>query len=122
VHEKNLEVASLLDYYGGMLTDKQREVVDLYYNEDLSLAEISEHAGITRQGVRDSIKRGEQQLLEMERRLGLMARIRLLEKNLTRIAAAAVEIERYAQDNVYVRPMAELAARIRELAEVAEQG
>ena len=61
MHEKNLEVAYLLDYYGGMLTEKQREVVDLYYNEDLSLAEISEHAGITRQGVRDSIKRGEAQ-------------------------------------------------------------
>ncbi|MBQ3077405.1 MAG: YlxM family DNA-binding protein [Clostridia bacterium] len=122
MHEKNLEVASLLDYYGGMLTDKQREVVDLYYNEDLSLAEISEHAGITRQGVRDSIKRGEQQLLEMERRLGLMARIRQLEENLSRIAAAAAEMERYAADNVYVRPLADLARRIRELADVAEQG
>ena len=74
MHEKNLEVAYLLDYYGGMLTDKQREVVDLYYNEDLSLAEISEHAGITRQGVRDSIKRAEHALGEMESKLGLVAR------------------------------------------------
>ena len=74
MHEKNLEVAYLLDYYGGMLTKKQREVVDLYYNEDLSLAEISEHAGITRQGVRDSIKRAEHALGEMESKLGLVAR------------------------------------------------
>lgn len=40
---KNLEISVLLDYYGGMLTDKQRDVIDLYYNQDLSLAEIAEH-------------------------------------------------------------------------------
>ena len=54
---KNLEISFLLDFYGDMLTDKQRDVVELYYNEDLSLAEIAAHSGITRQGVRDSIKR-----------------------------------------------------------------
>ena len=52
MHEKNLEVAYLLDYYGGMLTEKQREVVELYYNEDLSLSEIAENSGISRQGER----------------------------------------------------------------------
>ena len=52
---KNLRVTVLFDFYGDMLTDKQKEVVDLYYNEDLSLAEIAAHSGITRQGVRDSI-------------------------------------------------------------------
>ncbi len=120
MHEKNLEVAYLLDYYGGMLTDKQREVVDLYYNEDLSLAEISEHAGITRQGVRDSIKRGEAQLLEMEQRLGLMARIRSLEEALEEIASLSEELERYAADNVYVRPLAELTRRVREAARLTD--
>ena len=120
MHEKNLEVAYLLDYYGGMLTDKQREVVDLYYNEDLSLAEISEHAGITRQGVRDSIKRGEAQLLEMEQRLGLMARIRSLEEALGEIASLSEELERYAADNVYVRPLAELTRRVREAARLTD--
>ena len=59
---KNLEISFLLDFYGDMLTDKQRDVVELYYNEDLSLAEIAAHSGITRQGVRDSIKRAEGQL------------------------------------------------------------
>ena len=120
MHEKNLEVAYLLDYYGGMLTDKQREVVDLYYNEDLSLAEISEHAGITRQGVRDSIKRGGAQLLEMEQRLGLMARIRSLEEALEEIASLSEELERYAADNVYVRPLAELTRRVREAARLTD--
>ena len=116
MHEKNLEVAYLLDYYGGMLTEKQREVVDLYYNEDLSLAEISEHAGITRQGVRDSIKRGEAQLLEMEQKLGLMARIRALEQALEDVVSLSEELELYAADNVYVKPLADLSRRVREAA------
>ncbi|MEG2428920.1 MAG: YlxM family DNA-binding protein [Oscillospiraceae bacterium] len=66
---KNLDVAILLDFYGEMLTAKQRDVIDLYYNQDLSLSEIAEHEGITRQGVRDSIKRGEVFLFELEDKL-----------------------------------------------------
>ena len=64
----------VFDFYGETLTEKQRELFDLYYNEDLSLSEIAEHAGITRQGVRDSIKRAEHALHEMEDKLGLVAR------------------------------------------------
>ncbi|MGN0675620.1 MAG: sigma factor-like helix-turn-helix DNA-binding protein [Oscillospiraceae bacterium] len=56
------------------MTDKQRDVIDLYYNEDLSLSEIAEHENITRQGVRDSIKRGEQTLFEMEEKFALAER------------------------------------------------
>ena len=58
---KNLEISLLFDFYGDMLTEKQRDVVELYYNDDLSLSEIAENEGITRQGVRDSIKRAEAQ-------------------------------------------------------------
>lgn len=71
---KPLEMSLLFDFYGETLTEKQRELFDLYYNEDLSLAEIAEHAGITRQGVRDSIKRAEHALREMEEKLGLVTR------------------------------------------------
>ena len=71
---KPLEMSLLFDFYGETLTEKQRELFDLYYNEDLSLAEIAEHAGITRQGVRDSIKRAEHALHDMEGKLGLVAR------------------------------------------------
>ena len=66
---KNLDVAVLLDFYGAMLTDKQRDAIDLYYNQDLSLSEIAELQAITRQGVRDSIKRGEVFLYELEDKL-----------------------------------------------------
>ena len=67
---KNLEISFLLDFYGSMLTEKQRIMIEYYYNDDLSLAEIADNEGITRQGVRDSIKRAEGQLLELEERLG----------------------------------------------------
>ena len=90
---KNLQVSVLLDFYGDMLTDKQRDVIDLYYNDDLSLAEIAQNEGITRQGVRDSIKRGESQLFEMEERLGLAKRFGKMEEGLQSILEAARLIE-----------------------------
>ena len=61
----------LLDVYGDMISEKQYEVMDYYYNQDYSLAEISELLSITRQGVRDSIKRAEEALLEWEEKLKL---------------------------------------------------
>lgn len=69
---KNLDIIMLFDFYRNILTEKQIEVVDLYYNEDLSLAEISEHLNITRQGVRDNIKRAESTLIDMEEKLHLV--------------------------------------------------
>lgn len=71
---KPLEMCLLFDFYGEVLTEKQKELFDLYYNEDLSLAEISEHIGIARQGVRDSIVRAEHTLRDMEKKLGLVSR------------------------------------------------
>ena len=63
---KNLSFSSLLDTYGEFLSEKQRLVCELYFNEDLSLSEIAENEGITRQGVNDLIKRAEAQLNELE--------------------------------------------------------
>ncbi len=90
---KDLKITFLLDFYGDMLTDTQREVVEAYYNEDLSLAEIALDRDITRQGVRDAIKRAEQQLLEMEERLGLAKRFKAVQDALTMICDCAVNIE-----------------------------
>jgi predicted DNA-binding protein YlxM (UPF0122 family) len=72
--EKDFRISYLLDFYGDVLTEKQKDAIDLYYNEDLSLSEIAEHQHITRQGVRDAIKRGEEILLEMEEKLGFAAK------------------------------------------------
>ena len=64
----------LFDFYGELLTDRQKEFFDLYYNNDLSLAEIAENAGISRQGVRDAIVRAENQMQEIEDKTGLIRR------------------------------------------------
>jgi len=72
--EKNMNISFLLDFYGDVLTEKQREIMDLYYNEDLSLAEIAESNGLTRQGVRHVIKKAEDALTDLESKLGLADR------------------------------------------------
>ncbi len=92
-HEKNLRVSVLLDYYSPLLTDKQKDVIDLYYNDDLSLSEIAEHEGITRQGVRDSIKRGEQTLFEMEEKFRLAERSEKYYEIIKEVAKLASEIK-----------------------------
>ncbi|MBQ4112094.1 MAG: YlxM family DNA-binding protein [Clostridia bacterium] len=72
--EKNLEIGYLLDFYGDILPERRRDILDLYYNDDLSLSEIAEQMGITRQAVRDSIKKTEQELFFYEDKLGLRRR------------------------------------------------
>ena len=72
--EKNLTIGYLLDFYGELLADRRRDLMSLYYNEDYSLAEIAAEVGISRQGVRDAIKRGEEELRNFEDKLGMAAR------------------------------------------------
>jgi predicted DNA-binding protein YlxM (UPF0122 family) len=118
---KNMEVAFLLDFYGEMLTEKQREVMDLYYNQDLSLAEIAEDDGITRQGVRDSIKRAETQLMEMEERLGLAKRFTSMQEGLAVIRQAVEEIRRYNDRYVHANPIAQSVRQIEEQTDKLEE-
>ncbi len=73
---KNLNIGYLFDFYGELLSERQKNMFDLYYNEDLSLAEISEQVGITRQGVRDTVKKAEEQLLDFENKLGLAGKFK----------------------------------------------
>ena len=61
---KNLEMGYLLDFYGEVLTPRQREMMSQYYHDDLSLSEIGENFGITRQGARDAIKHGENAVID----------------------------------------------------------
>ncbi|NCB04937.1 MAG: putative DNA-binding protein [Clostridia bacterium] len=87
-------MSMLFDFYGELLTEKQKELFDLYYNEDLSLSEIAEHVGITRQGVRDAIMRAEEVLRDTEDKLKLMKRYGSIEKQIEKIAEAASYIAR----------------------------
>ena len=72
---KDLSFVLLLDCYGSLLTEKRRQLLEGYYDEDLSLAELAEPLGISRQAVLDSIRRGERQLEHYEEQLGLAARL-----------------------------------------------
>ena len=78
-------MAMLFDFYGDLLTERQREFYDLYYNEDLSLAEIAENYGITRQGVRDVIVRAEAVLTELEDKTGLIKRFHSTHRQLEQL-------------------------------------
>ncbi len=70
--DKNVEIALLLDFYGNMLTPRQREIMNLYYEDNLSLSEIAEELEISKQGVSDSLKRSEKVLYDTESKLKLM--------------------------------------------------
>lgn len=78
--EKNLEIGYLLDFYGDVLSERKRTVLDYYYNDDLSLAEIAEEIGISRQGVRELIKKAGEELMFYEEKLGLAKRFQTLEE------------------------------------------
>lgn len=67
--EKDLKIGLLLDFYGNLLTDAQKNILALYFNEDCSLSEIAQVVGLTRQGVLDAIKRGGNKLLDIETNL-----------------------------------------------------
>ena len=83
----------LFDFYGEVLTPRQKEFFDLYYNEDLSLAEIAENYGISRQGVRDVIVRAEAIMTDLEDKTGLMKRFRLMQQQVQAILDAAEKIQ-----------------------------
>ena len=88
----NAELAMLLDFYGPLLTEKQGEMMRLRVEEDLSLSEIAENAGISRQGVRDVIVRAENQMQEIEDKTGLIRRFEQFRGHLDAIRSAAEDI------------------------------
>ena len=74
MYQKDLNMSYLLDFYGEAIPDKHREILSQYYEEDLSLSEIAANFDISRQGARHLIKKGEEQLLFLEEKLGLAKR------------------------------------------------
>ena len=107
-----------LDFYGEMLTQKQHDFLIYYYDEDLSLSEIAENEGITRQGVRDAIKRAENQLFDMENRLGLAKRFNEVKQCLAEIKECAEEISDYNLNHTLSKEISSNAAKIKALADM----
>ena len=100
----------LFDFYGETLTERQKEFFDLYYNEDLSLAEIAENYGISRQGVRDVIVRAEAAMQDIEDKTGLIRRFMQMQEKIAAIEDAAQSIKtiNYRQyDNEEVSALAD---------------
>ena len=93
VKNQTYRMTMLFDFYGDILTPRQRELFDLYYNEDLSLAEIAENCGISRQGVRDVIVRAEAAMTELEDKTGLVKRFLQMQQHVDAVIAAANEIK-----------------------------
>ena len=85
--EKNLEINYLLDFYGDVLPDRKRSVLEMYYNDDYSLSEIADDIGISRQGVRDIIKKSEDELIYLEEKLGLYKKFRDIQKSANELIA-----------------------------------
>ncbi len=93
--EKFAQIGMLLEIYGGLLTHRQRDVMDLYYNYDLSLSEIAEQFDISRQGVHDLIKRSEQILLKADNSIGIL---KLRDRILDGIRDIEQDIDRLIQE------------------------
>jgi len=94
--EKNVKISILLEIYGKLLTEKEYDLLNDYYNNDLSLAEIGENIGITRQAVRDNLKRGERKLFDFDEKLGIMKKNKMQEEQ---IAIILSEINNLTEDS-----------------------
>ncbi len=109
MNEKKLFISQLYDFYGALLTEKQQYAVEMYYNDDLSLSEIAESIGITRQGVRDQLKHAEEFLISCENKLGFAEKIR-------KVLSLSEQITNLAEDgNADVSDIAHKSELISEL-------
>jgi len=106
--EHPLQMTLLFDYYAELLTEKQKTYFDLYHNQDLSLAEIAEETGISRQGVHDALSKAEQALLEFEQKLGCFAKEQRLHTQLQIIREAAEELQGTPQADRILNAVREL--------------
>ena len=96
--EKKVEISMLCQLYGKLLTEKQYEVMNDYYNNDYTLSEIAENNGITRQAVRDIIKKGEKKLFEYEEKLLFMKRTLNQEKKIEQVLSELTKIQKESSD------------------------
>ena len=96
--EKKVEVSMLCDLYGKLLTEKQFEFINDYYNNDLGLSEIAENNNITRQAVRDIIKKGERKLFEYEEKLLFMKKTLTQEQKIQAILSELTKIQVNSSD------------------------
>lgn len=112
--DQAFHMTMLYDFYGDLLTERQREFYDLYHNEDLSLAEIAENYGITRQGVRDVIIRAEAILNDFEEKTGIVARFLKVRGALEEIGRLNDETEHWNQSRIHDPRLTQLTSQIKD--------
>ena len=116
--EKLVEIGLLFEQYKMLLTDKQREIVSLYYNEDYSLGEISENLNVSRQGIYDTLKRSEKILKDYEVKLGLVKKSKEREKITQDIHNKVVDIK---QDLLQNRDCANLIPKVENIEDICRE-
>ncbi len=116
--EKDLNMGVLAAFYKNLLTEKQYEALSMYYDEDLSLGEIAEQTGITRQGVRDAIKRGEEIITDLEDKLGLEKKFRKLTDDIESISRS---VEMISEINLRRYGNKEIAAHCADIQNICER-
>ncbi len=116
--DKVIEVSILFDFYGELLTEKQREVISLYYNEDYSLGEISENLNISRQGVYDTLKRAEKILSGYEDKLKLVEKFNEKNKYIEKIYKELIDIE---ENIINSEGYSTLVPKIKKLEEICRE-
>ena len=118
--EKNLNISLLLDFYGDILSDRQKDMLDMYYNDDLSLAEIAQNFSILRQGVRSVLKKGETILTEMEEKLHLAERFVTVQEKSSNIASRLSKINSEINDSFVSNEIDLVIKQIKELADYTD--
>ena len=118
--EKNLNISILLDFYGDILSDRQKEMLDMYYNDDMSLAEIAQSFDISRQGVRSVLKKGEMILTEMEQKLNLASRFVTVQEKSSNIASRLAKINSEINDSFVSNEINLVIKQIKELADYTD--
>jgi predicted DNA-binding protein YlxM (UPF0122 family) len=120
--EKSLRVSELLDLYSLVLTEKQRDVLDLYYNEDYSLSEIAEHERTTRQAVHDIIKRSEENLFELEEKIRLAEKTAVFMKFIEEVIELSSDMIKSCAETGAPRPVSKRAEYLKEAAQKTKDG
>lgn len=96
---KNLKISYLLDFYGNLFSSRQRDILEMYFQDDMSLSEIASVMNMTRQGVYDNIKRGEKEILSLESKLNLMDRFFEISQFLDEVDSVIAPDEILSKDN-----------------------
>ena len=111
--EDKVKISILLEIYGNLLTDKQKSLLEDYYNNDLSLSEIAENNEITRQAVRDILKKGEKKLFEYEEKLGIMKKNSIQEEQIAMILSEIAKINSKDSDKEIARVLEDVKNRFK---------